>query len=109
LRCPAFHCRSPHTLHDPRPTLLILPPDVSAGKKVILYGVDEMWFLWSNACVQKHDLDPLNKATNLSTILRSGFEPRSGHVGFLVDEVALGDRLCGLVVRVLGYRSGGPD
>jgi hypothetical protein len=23
-------------------------------------------------------------------------------------DIALGDRLCGLVVRVLGYRSGGP-
>jgi hypothetical protein len=27
---------------------------------------------------------------------------------FLEDAVALQDRLCGLVVRVFGYRSGGP-
>jgi hypothetical protein len=31
-----------------------------------------------------------------------------GDVGFIVDKWLSGDRLCGLVVRVLGYRSGGP-
>jgi hypothetical protein len=31
--------------------------------------------------------------------------PRPGKLSFITDE---SDRLCGLVIRVLGYRSGGP-
>jgi hypothetical protein len=30
------------------------------------------------------------------------------HVSYLIHHHVLDDRLCGLVVRVLGYRSGGP-
>jgi hypothetical protein len=42
-------------------------------------------------------------------VLRRIFEPRSDKVvGWWRRLKGLGDRLCGLVIRVLGYRSGGP-
>jgi hypothetical protein len=33
---------------------------------------------------------------------------RNFYVIFLVWDIVINDRLCGLVVRVLGYKSGGP-
>jgi hypothetical protein len=50
----------------------------------------------------------LNASSQNNKSERLGAAGREGGVMKIMKELILRDRLCGLVVRVLGYRSGGP-